>query len=246
MKIAKQIAEQSRLAWRLRQSSPRPPVARSIIIASLFIGVYLAISAYFHPSGDANSSDFLDERGTVTILSALLLGSGAAWALATYIIAPWCEKRYRVFWLVVSMAIAFLAVDELFGFHERGGWILQTETPLSALVKNTPLRNLNDLIVILYGVVALACAFIFLPAILRVPRVLEMCAIAFGWYALHTLIDSVSQPPTGKTIILEESAKTMSSCFIALAMLVGLRGTIAQLPTQAVEPEASPPEKNDN
>ena len=230
MNWIKTLTANTRESWRARSVSPRPPIIGVMCLFIALIIPYLVVSIVFHPAGPTISSDFSDERGTVTILSAVLLAAGAAWAFSAYLLAPWRERRYRVFWLITAAAIAFLAIDELFGLHEGIGDKLYEHTALSALVDHTPLRNLNDAIVILYGVVALPMAIMMLPGLVRVPRVLGLLIIAFAWYALHTVIDSISEPPTDLSIIMEESAKVMCACFIALAMLTGLRGVVVLRP----------------
>ena len=221
------LSMQTRESWQARSLSPRPPILSVTCLFIALIVPYLVASIVFHPTGPDISSDFSDERGTVTILSAVLLSSGAAWAYAAYLLAPWREKRYRLFWFFLAVAITFLAIDELFGFHEGLGDKLYDHTALSVLVDHTPLRNLNDAIVILYGVVALPVAILLLPGLVRVPRVLGLIVVAFSFYAIHTVIDSISEPPTDLSMIMEETAKVMCSCFIALAMLTGMRGVVA-------------------
>lgn len=226
--ILTSLISNTRSAWHERGNSPKPVIGQIILLTLIVVAIYLAIAVIFHPHGPEISSDFQSEQGIVTVLSAVLLASGGAWAFAAFTLAPWPEKRYRLFWLILGIGIGFLALDELIGFHEKAGKALYEKTSLSVLVDETPLRNLNDLVVISYGLIALPMAIIFLPGLLRVPRVLELLCVAFACYAVHTLIDSVSEPPTNLTIIMEETAKVLSSCFIALAMLAGLLGTTAQ------------------
>ena len=82
------LSMQTRESWQARSLSPRPPILSVTCLFIALIAPYLAVSIVFHPTGPDISSDFSDERGTVTILSAVLLSSGAAWAYAAYLLAP--------------------------------------------------------------------------------------------------------------------------------------------------------------
>lgn len=212
-----------------QRAAPQAQLKTLSLGAAVLVVFYIAASVLLVPPSEEAGFNFVDERGAVTALSAVFLSAGAGFAALVFLVAPWPEKRYRLFWLALACAIGFLALDELLSFHERAGDTMYEMGLLRSLVDNSPLRNLNDAIVILYGVVALPLALCFLPGVLRVPHVFRLLLIAFGFYALHTLIDSVSEPPTLISNICEESAKLFSSCFIALAMLAGAMGTIAEL-----------------
>ncbi|MFN3168360.1 MAG: hypothetical protein ACE37H_14980 [Phycisphaeraceae bacterium] len=217
-----------RTAWRERQESPAPAMARIVALAGSIASACIVLSVLIRPEDQGKAFNFYDERGSVTALSAILLASAGAWAIAAFLIAPWPQKRYRLFWLIAGCAFLLLSADELMQFHEKGGAWLYQHTALSKLVDEQGFRNLNDLIVILYGVVAIPVGVLLLPGLVRVPRVLELLAVAFLFYVLHTAIDSLSEPPTNRSMVLEESAKLMSSCFISLSMLSGLLGAALQ------------------
>lgn len=76
-----------------------------------------------------------------------------------------------------------------------------------------------------YGLVALVEGSYFLPEILRSPRVAELMALGFLADVAHTVIDSIAQPPSPFSIILEGSAKTFCALFLALAMNAAMRAT---------------------
>ena len=85
-------------------------------------------------------------------------------------------------------------------------------------------RRWNDIIVLLYGIVALSIALVLLPDILRYKMLLELFVIAFIFYAIHTLIDSTQDPRTTVSAILEESAKLFCCTFLALGTFIGFLG----------------------
>ena len=125
------------------------------------------------------------------------------------------------FWLLVTFGFGFFALDELLGFHEKLGKIIKA----SPIGPAETFRNWNDVIVIIYGVIAVCVAIYFLAEILRYPLFAEMLSVAFFCYCLHTLLDStLGDSSWGR--ILEESAKVYSSTFFAIAMFIGLLGVV--------------------
>ena len=54
----------------------------------------------------------------------------------------------------------------------------------------------------------------------------EVLAIAFGFFIVHTTIDSFVYVRTYLSVILEESCKLYSSAYFASAMFIGLIGII--------------------
>lgn len=126
----------------------------------------------------------------------------------------------------------FLALDEQLQFHERlSQWLGDGQS--SGRVFGT-FRNWNDLVVMAYGVVALPVFAWMIPALLRVPRVVELMALGLVSYACHTAVDSVAEPPTGASMAIEESFKLLTSAFLALSTFAGLLGMIAsRAPTRA-------------
>ena len=110
-----------------------------------------------------------------------------------------------------------LALDELLQFHERIG------NRIEAWGLNVgPFRNWNDIIVILYGVLGLGFVATFFSVILRFPQFLKLLTVAFVFFILHTVVDSVTEPQTTFSVIVEESAKLYCSTFLAIAFLAGM------------------------
>ena len=85
-------------------------------------------------------------------------------------------------------------------------------------------RKWDDIIVILYGIVALFLMAGFLPEILRYPRVMEMMGIAFLFYFIHTFVDSTQEPRTDLSAIIEVSAKVFCAEYLAISMFVAILG----------------------
>ncbi len=146
----------------------------------------------------------------ITALSAIFLAMGGGFAFASFFMSPDQENRHRYFWLLMAMAIGFLSLDELVGFHEEMGRYLNYRS-VSGEAPFGIFRNWNDVVVISYSIPALFFMIYFLPSLLRYPRVFEILVIAFSFYGIHTIIDSTQEPATTLSYILEESAKLYCS-----------------------------------
>ena len=112
-------------------------------------------------------------------------------------------------------------MDELFFIHETVGDNIDKTGFLKIIFQKTAIRRWNDLIIILYGILALPVMLYFLPVIIKIPYILEFFIMAFLCYAAHTTIDSVVEPATTPSYIIEESAKLFSSTFLVLGSYAG-------------------------
>jgi len=117
------------------------------------------------------------------------------------------------------VGFAFLFLDELIGFHEMTGRYLDP-----AVGVPEGFRRWDDIVVIIYGIIALFVMSGFLPEIFRYPRVMELMGVAFLFYFIHTLVDSISVPRTDLSAIIEESAKVFCAEYLAISMFVALLG----------------------
>ena len=97
----------------------------------------------------------------------------------------------------MGTGLILLAADELMELHERIGRRLDG-VDLLGLASGGSVRGWNDVIVILYGVVALPFGVAFFPSLLRYPKLLELLCIAFGFFVIHTAVDSLVDPRTAK------------------------------------------------
>ena len=192
----------------------------SIAISSL-VAIYIVVAILLVPQDEPPHFNFVDERGAITALSAIFLAIGCGFGFATFLLSEGSHRSIRFFWSLVSVALGFLVLDELLQFHERMGNKLDGIDPLG-LASSGTIRGWNDAIVILYGVIAVPVGALLLPTMVRYKTFLKFIFIAFFAYVLHTAIDSLTEPPTILSVILEESAKLYCAQFIALACLDGL------------------------
>ena len=181
---------------------------------------YIMLAMIFIPANVPLEYHFVSEQGAVTALSALFLAAASTLSLAAMVTLTRAQDVHRWVWLMLACAFGFLALDELLEFHEHAGRLFD------GFGRPGVFKSWNDVLVILYGVVTLPILIGILPALLRWRLVLEMFAIAFVLYAIHTLIDATNRPATTVSIIAEESAKLLCGAFLANGTFVGFVGIV--------------------
>lgn len=201
-----------------RESTIGPRMASLTLIFVPLVALYIVVAIVVVPPTEPRNFNFVSERGAITVLSGIFLAMACGFGFATFLLSLGSPRTVRRFWFVVSVALGLLAMDELLGFHEAIGHVLD-EIDLMGVTSSTTIRRWNDLVVILYGVVALPLGVMYLPTMVRYPSFLKLTGFAFAFYVVHTAIDAVVEPPTLLSVILEESAKLFSGLFLALACL---------------------------
>jgi hypothetical protein len=203
-----------------RRQIALPPSVFPVTLLLAGLVVYIFIAILIAPDG-IPEYHFRYERGIITKLSAIFMAMTSIFAGICFILRRKSNDWQRFFWLLTAIGFLFFTLDETLKFHENLGDLLSG----SAVGPTQTFRSWNDAIVIGYGVVSIPVLFLFLPEILRFPRVTEFLIIAFSCYGIHTFIDS-TQTRTSHSIILEESAKLFSSAFFATSMLFGILAII--------------------
>ena len=217
-------------ASQLRVDDVHPWSGWMLTLVVVCTAAWIGASLVLVPGDEPAHFHFLDERGAITVLSALFLAAGSAFALVAFLVKH--DRSMDAdswFWLLAAGGLAVLALDELLQFHERLGGFLDSDPSM----KTTAFRNWNDIIVIGYGLVAVGIGLYFLPILLAYHRVILFLAIAFGMFAIHTVVDSLAEPPTHTSVVIEESAKLFTGAFILLAMLQGMLQSIRLSGTRA-------------
>ena len=204
-----------------RRAAHLPCVVFIIVAVTGCTLVYIMTAMILVPSNKAFEYHFVSENGAVTALSAIFLAAASAFSLASMVALLRAKDPHKWVWLVLAFGFAFLSFDELLQFHEHAGRRLVELFGSSDLF-----RSWNDIIVVLYGVVALPILIAILPGLMRWRMVLEMFAIAFVFYGIHTFIDSTNDPPTWGSIILEESAKLLCAAFLVIGTFIGFIGVL--------------------
>lgn len=129
------------------------------ILGSTTLGIlaYIALSLFITRSHELDYN-FVNERGTITVFSAILLASAATFSLSTFSSKINKENwSQAAMWIIFAIGFGFLAFDELLEFHERAGEMIKGH------VSSGSFRNWNDVIVILYGIAVLPLLFFSYP-----------------------------------------------------------------------------------
>lgn len=216
----KMFTEPLKEAIDYRKKSAVQGLGWAIVVAVVFTLAYILLALLTHPSDRSIHYHFYSERGLITGMSGIFLAFAGAFSLATLLTQ--IKARIPVIWpwILMVLGFSFLALDEVVQFHERLGDFIGDRHSAGDF------RNWNDIIVILYGVVALPVFVLFIPAIARYKLALEIFSCAFLFYVIHTVLDSVSEPRTELSVILEESAKLFCGAFLALGALVCFLGAL--------------------
>lgn len=205
-------------------AGPRTRVILPLLLAG--IAVYLVVAILAAPSG-YREKYFIEEPGLVNALSAVLLAAAAAFAAVVASV----QRRGRSlwFWGLMAAGFAFFGLDELVQGHEKVGGKLD-----EILGGSGGFRNMGDVIVIAYGLLAIAILVYFLPEFLSNSDFARFAIVGFVFYAAQTGIDALATDRTTMSAIIEESAKLIASGFFALA---SYRAAMAVV-TATKDPEA--------
>jgi hypothetical protein len=235
-------------ALRSRKQIAAPGLVRVALPVAVALSVVVVVAILVAPAGDIDWQ-FREEEGIVTTLSAIFLAMASGFAGMCWLTEGKPGHGLRLWWLLTCLGFFFFACDELMRFHEQLGTFVRHH------LFGRPtmfFRNWNDVIVLLYGVIALFVIGYFLPRILRLPLYVELLVVGFVSYATHTAVDIM---PHGDGVvgrfmssipssIPEESAKLFASTFFAVAMLNALRiltRTPAAAPVVALAPVSVAP-----
>ena len=197
-----------------------PNVSLIIAIAVACTLAFILIATVIIPPDATRAFYSIGEHGPITALSAILLAMASTFSLASIVVLVRANNRHIWLWIIMTLGFAFFAFDELLTLHERAGAIIERYAAPGIF------RNWNDVIVILYGVAALPIMVALLPNLMRYRIVIELFAVAFVFYGIHTLIDATQEPRTVTSAILEESCKLFSVEFLAIGAFVGFLGVL--------------------
>ncbi len=204
-------------AARAAQTLSPPPVFRELaLLGCLGIALFLLASVLLVPS-DKPAFHF-GEEGAVTALSSILLAMSSVLALLVFYLGHKDLHLGTFLWLLLSVGFLLLSLDELLMFHERGGDALKANGFGDAGV----FRAWDDLIVALYGVVALGVAALFWREFMKCPITGILFAVGFAFYLVHTTIDSIIPASVWWKDYPEEGAKLLCvfSMFLAVSAYV--------------------------
>jgi hypothetical protein len=210
----------SMLKGRLRYFEPEIIIFTAITVLSIL--VFLCASIILHPDGSHFYYHFVSEHGAVTILSETLLATAGFNAYFAFLLTSAADGKQKLMFLILAVSLTYLAADEVLCFHEQIGDWLDGLKFLRKIFAVTPIRRWNDMIIIIYGLLAIPLMACFFQTMLKLPCLAEYFSMALIWFVIHTTIDSVVNEPTASTYIIEESAKVYTSTFISLGLMNAL------------------------
>jgi len=206
-----------------KNQSPIPNINWILISVVIFNFSYIILSILFPPAGKQLAFHFANELGAITALSAIYLSMASAFSIGALVVNIRLNSSDIWLWIILALVFALLSLDELMQFHERIGKFIR------GYASSGIFRGWNDVIVILYGLIALPFIALFLRKILRYRYLIEFFTVAFIFYGVHTFIDSTQQPQTIVSVIFEESFKLLCGSMLAVGSLVGFLGSFWNL-----------------
>jgi hypothetical protein len=195
-----------------------PLVAVVTVCVLAYIGLSVAIAppSIVDPNGTALPYNFKSERGSITLLSSGMFLVAACLAGFTLLTVRAERGRPRMLWFALTAAMAYFAIDEVMGFHEAAGELLDENVPKG------PFRTYNDVVVIVYGLIAVPLALLLWREVVRYQRLLTMLLIAGVLYVGTSSVDTLTADATATSTVIEEGIKVCCSTYFALSMLTGL------------------------
>ena len=229
MGVIKPYLSKVKISFKQRGQYPQPSVGLIILAVLIFNSFCILLSIIWVPEGKTIAYNIGGEGGFVTSISASYLILSSAFSLAILIVLKEIEHSVTLSWAILSFGFVYLAIDELMMIHENTGYIIERYFPIQYF------RNWNDVIVIIYGLIALLIIAFILPAIIRFKWIIEMFYIGFLLYGIHTITDTINEPSTDFSIIIEESAKLFSVSFLFLGTFIGFIGSLKLMTSRKQE-----------
>lgn len=192
------------------------------LVPLVTVFVLICFSVYLHPEFFDISYNFTRNEGSITILSTAILSVASLLAYVCFFINPTADRRQRIFFLIIGLALTFLALDEAINLHEQVGKAIDTVQSMRKIATKLHISTWNDIILVMYGIIALPLLVYFLPVTLQIPCIPEYFLAALLCFAIHISIDFIADPPTPLSYVFEESMKVYISTFLALGLFSGL------------------------
>ena len=194
------------------------PIIASAVAFSL---VLIIVSILATPAGESLDYHFIDVHGLIPFFTEFFLITAGTFALATLTVQLQHNDAPHPLWGLLVLGFFILAADEFFHLDSFVGRLLQYHFGLERFYQ------WKDMLVVLYGVIALVVLVIFLPELFRYPLVFELFCIGFAFYSIQTFMD-VTRNQTVMDNIIEETFKIFSVAFLAQGAFFGFLGALRQ------------------
>ena len=164
---------------------------------AIVLGGALAVAGLAIALGDEPAEQF-GEGGLGTWASVVLLAASAVVAFAT-----WRARRAAtgaaLVWLVIAAGFVYLALDDALSWHEKLDRFVHRKVLGIATTEVT--KHLDDLILGVYGLLALAVLYRFRDELRRVPGLPRVLALAMGLMFLQVAIDMLDHPDAIRALV---------------------------------------------
>jgi hypothetical protein len=163
-----------------------------------------------------------EERQTVTLFSALFLGFTALTSLYIFLLKKSAASKSEgyMFWLLSAIGFFYLCMDEYFMAHEG---IDEGIGHLFGLdIKHL---NLDNLIILLYGLIALAITYYFRRAIMK-HKVMLPCFVLGAIGLLGTILFHSFERVDIIYEVFEESSKIVAVSFFFLGYFLAFLSSL--------------------
>jgi hypothetical protein len=211
-------------SYEVVSKGPAPDAADSILYHLRVFGVALEVVPEVKPSPDVLNSYLLVVGSTLSFGAAVLIALNR----------PQMVRVVRLLAIVGAGAL-YLAADELMAFHENIGRNLPWLADLPGVT------HPDDVIPLLYGLIALAVIVRFRDVIFAAQRAIRLFAVAGGLFVVAALLDVADLSQA-----LEDFVEVASTCtgLIAFGALLvhhlRLAGVVPEADSTLV-PRADPP-----
>ncbi len=216
-------------AW-MRHSLEHLWPHRNVVLGILAANI-VALSVAFIAGGLTGTlSGTFGEFGPMQTLKAgelLLAGVAGYYIYTRFWRLPDAEQRVdapgNFFWILSAVGLVWLGLDDLLQIHEGVGDLAQ------GLGVSVPVfNNLDDLILVGYGILGLALAAIFLGELMRSRAVLSLLAPGLGFLVISQGVDFFA--PEGSALaVAEDPTNIVGAGLVLSAYLVKLREVWGEL-----------------
>ena len=194
---------------------PAVPLVGVVVVGGtlLIVALLLWLGVHHH---DKAAWHFYEHRAGTYYSGALLLVSAA---LTLGIARRLTGRRFGRFWRVAAVGFLYLAADELTSIHEDlDKWL----NALFGRPHDDPWTDhIDDTLVLLYGVVAVAWAFRHREALLQLRWATFLLSVAFLGFLLTSAFDVLNLSPA-----IEESLKILAEALIVVGLFAALRDPV--------------------
>lgn len=196
----------------LRRPGPPPPGLLRVAVPLLaFCAVAIGVLVWLGVRRDVPHYYFREWQAGTYLSVGVLLASGALCAVIAWRLRG---SPFARFWWLTAPAFVYLGLDDLLGMHEGIDFLLHKRLGLDP--RDPVTRHGDDLIVALYGVLALVFAYTYRAELARLRWMVLILATAFVPFTAMVLFDLMNWPQA-----VEDSLKLLAGALILIGFYAG-------------------------